>query len=403
MQAAPDSQFVDALGAIERFVVDNDDLLELEKLIGRFNIFDALGIVRAEKTHSDFLAFILDPAESHGQSQLFLRAVLMDLLRAAPADRRPLSPIEIDRLDLRGVSIRREWNNLDLLIVSQQPSFVIAIENKVDSGEHSDQLERYMRTVAKHFPAIRPLYVFLTPSGLEASHSDWLAYGYKDLYRALFRVIESSANAIGGDVKTFLDHYLILIGSRFMDDNPRLDELCQRIYKNHRQALQLIYERVGRPTAGVMSDVESCVRKDNRWHVFQRTSDWIGFVPKHWTEWLPSLGLDQRDDRRSWLMLRVEVRSQHISFLAEVRRMADLQQRRRIVKELLDNGRFGFSRRGKVTVSDSYTRLTSRERLLVWEENEVPESEDVCKAVQQKLDDLYPKLAGMRDLILPLL
>jgi hypothetical protein len=34
----PDS----ALADIEAFVVDNDDLLKLESLIGRFNIFDAL-------------------------------------------------------------------------------------------------------------------------------------------------------------------------------------------------------------------------------------------------------------------------------------------------------------------------------------------------------------------------
>src|SRR5262249_10582480 len=49
-------------------------LTKLEARIGRFNIFDALGIARAEIRHSSFLAFILDPAESHGQGQLFLKA-----------------------------------------------------------------------------------------------------------------------------------------------------------------------------------------------------------------------------------------------------------------------------------------------------------------------------------------
>jgi hypothetical protein len=56
--------------ALETFVVDNDDLLALESIIGRFNIFDALNIARAEIRHSNFLAFILDPAESHGQGQV---------------------------------------------------------------------------------------------------------------------------------------------------------------------------------------------------------------------------------------------------------------------------------------------------------------------------------------------
>lgn len=36
------------LQALERFVVENDDLLSLEEQIGRFNIFDALSIARVE-------------------------------------------------------------------------------------------------------------------------------------------------------------------------------------------------------------------------------------------------------------------------------------------------------------------------------------------------------------------
>jgi hypothetical protein len=86
----PDSS---ARNVLERFVVENDDLLKLESRMGRFNIFDALGITRAEIRHSNFLAFVLDPAESHGQGQLFLKAVLMDILKRAPAELRPLSPL----------------------------------------------------------------------------------------------------------------------------------------------------------------------------------------------------------------------------------------------------------------------------------------------------------------------
>src|SRR6266542_4826242 len=89
----------EALAALEKFVVENDDLLTLESLIGRFNIFDALHIAGAEIRHSNFLAFILDPAESHGQSQLFLKALLMDLLKSSPPESRPFSPIELDGTD----------------------------------------------------------------------------------------------------------------------------------------------------------------------------------------------------------------------------------------------------------------------------------------------------------------
>jgi hypothetical protein len=135
-----EAQDLEEMAALEQFVVHNDDLLALESLIGRFNVFDALARARTEIRHSTFLAFILDPGESHGQGQLFLRAVLMDLLKAAPPALRPLSPIDLDGTDLRGVEVRRERGHIDLLITCHEPPFVIVVENKLGSQEHSGQL-----------------------------------------------------------------------------------------------------------------------------------------------------------------------------------------------------------------------------------------------------------------------
>src|SRR5688500_12157734 len=104
------------LAALERFVVDNDELAELETKIGRFNVFDALGVARAEIRHSNFLRWLLDPADSHGQGSLFLNALLMDLLREAPTHLRPFSPVILDGTDPRGVEVRREWRHIDLLV-----------------------------------------------------------------------------------------------------------------------------------------------------------------------------------------------------------------------------------------------------------------------------------------------
>ncbi len=363
-QGSPGIQDATELSALERFVVENDDLLALESLVGKFNIFDALEIARVEIRHSNFLAFILDPAESHGQGQLFLKAILMDLLKAAPAELRPLSPIELDGTDLRGVEVRREWEHIDLLIACRQPAFFIVIENKVGAQEHSNQLRRYEQAMNRHYPDAHPLYVYLTPIGDEPSEDRWVSYSYEDIHRVLTRVRTTYHNAIGEDVLIFLDHYLSLIGTRFMNDE-KIDELCQRIYKNHRQALDLIWERVGSPASGVLAEATKVVREDARWHVFYQTGKNMAFVPKAWLEWLPPLGLDQKDDPRSWIILRLRLLDNMLELIVQIRRM---------------------------------------EAVLKWTENDdEPEPDAIRGAVKKKLDDLYPKLEGVPSLLKPLL
>ncbi len=45
--------------SLEAFLLDNPELGQLEALLDEFNIFEAIGAVRQEVRHSDFLAFLL--------------------------------------------------------------------------------------------------------------------------------------------------------------------------------------------------------------------------------------------------------------------------------------------------------------------------------------------------------
>jgi hypothetical protein len=267
------------LKSLEALLVD-DDLQDLEQRLGRFNIFDALGVARAEIRHSNFLAWLLDPYGSHGQGDLFLKALLIDLLRQAPANRRPFSPVMIDGRDLRGVEIRREWRNIDLLITCEDPPFVVAIENKVDSGEHSGQLGRYETIVKASFEA-PPMFVLLTIDGEEASDENWVAYSYEDIHRVLHRTARIAGPSIGSDVSAFLEHYLRLLKGRFMNDEE-INKLCQQIYKNHRSALDLIWERASTGGTEGLTLIREWLRKSDRWVVRGELGRYLVWVPKEW-------------------------------------------------------------------------------------------------------------------------
>jgi hypothetical protein len=360
--------------ALEAFVAENEDLLTLEERVGRFNIFDALGIVRRELQHSNFLAWLLDPNESHGQGDVFLAAVLMELFRCAPSERRPFSPVFLDGAELRGVEVRREWRSIDLLVVCDEPPFVVAIENKVDSGEHSGQLQRYAEVVKAEWPDRKALFVFLTPRGLEPSDDGWTTWSYEDLHRVLLRVRRTGAGAIGGDVGAFLDHYLNLLEGRMMDD-PKIAELCKRIYKNHRRAIDLIYEHAQVGSAGTLTALGELIDNetdgDGIYH--NRTGRWLRFTPTEWIEASPPLAVEIRDPRASLVYEIYADANRFVRVTLVVCPSSDQQWRNALIERLTrDPSEFGLRRRGKAT--EKWTRVFSA-KAYAWADGEEPDPE----------------------------
>jgi hypothetical protein len=322
----------------------------------------------------------------------------MDLFKQAPSERRPLSPIDLDGTDLRGVEVKREWKHTDLLIRCQEPPFAVVIENKIGAKEGTEQLNRYKDMVEKHYPGA--LYVYLTLNADEPSEDAWVPYSYEDIHRVLKRVRETHRKAIGREVLVFLDHYLNLIGTRFMNDKE-IDELCQRIYKNHRQALDLIWERVGGPTSRVLSEAAAVVEEDPRWEVVARPSNCIDFVPKGWWEWLPRLAL--RGDPRSWIYVHLASYKGRLFIAVEMAPMTDLVKRKEIATRLLDESpAFGFTRPKTREVKNNYSRISASERILEWSEDEELEPDKIRNAVMKALDNLLPKVEKLALVLKPL-
>ncbi len=162
------------LRALEAFVVENEDLEKLEGIMSQFNIFEATGAVRRELRHSDLLAFLLNPQESHGLGDVFARRLLQRSLRES-ASTAAVSPIEIDVWDPEWIEVRREWNNIDILVVDERSKIAVIIENKIDTTEHSNQLARYHRRVSDTFPSFRVLPLFRTPAGVPPSDDRYIA------------------------------------------------------------------------------------------------------------------------------------------------------------------------------------------------------------------------------------
>lgn len=228
--------------ALEKFVLDNSELEKLEELTSKFNIFESLDIAKQEIRHSNFLAWVMNPNESHSLGDYFLKRFL--LRTTSLANRRGLggiTPIQIDISEFDEVKVQREWKSIDIIIIDEKNKFVCVIENKVEAAEHSDQLNRYEAVVESEFPDFTKHFIFLTPDARRASNDRYLNIAYDEICDIIEYIIRAKSNLMGDEVKIFLSHYAEMLRRRVMV-NSEIQDLCKSIYEKHRKALDLIFQ-----------------------------------------------------------------------------------------------------------------------------------------------------------------
>ena len=141
--------------------------------------------------------------------------------------------------------------------MNDEAGYVLCIENKVFSGEHDNQLARYRSGIEREFPHYRHRFIFLTPSSWDASESDWLSMGYKDVLDIIGHAVEASTPA--PEPARCISEYMDTVRRNILEDRD-LERVCAKIYAKHRKALDLIYEH--RPDA--VSAISDCCREWSR-------------------------------------------------------------------------------------------------------------------------------------------
>ena len=163
---------------LKRFLLDIDCLCALENTT--FNVFDVLKISRTEIRHSNVLAWLLDPNANHGYSHNFLARLNSYLARDGfVSDKDVFKLLTMKYMD---VIVLREWQNIDILIESKDEKYVLCIENKVDSQDHSGQLDKYYDIIEEKYSDYTRIYLYLTPDGiapLQDSNSAWGCVKYE--------------------------------------------------------------------------------------------------------------------------------------------------------------------------------------------------------------------------------
>lgn len=147
----------------------NDRYSKLAKITGEnFNVFRILNVERSEKTHTAFIAELLNPKGRHGQGHAFL-----DLfIKATCFKGNPITAssckVEVEKHIGFKSSDRLQGGRIDIQITDTSTNHLIIIENKIHASDVDSQLISYFN----HAPNADLIYLTLDGKDpvVESSH-----------------------------------------------------------------------------------------------------------------------------------------------------------------------------------------------------------------------------------------
>jgi len=234
----------DEIISINNLLMDIESLEQLESKLMKFNVFETLGIVNTEIRHSNVLGWLLSPNENHGLGSSFLKKFVQTFFfhNESVLNNTTLNLQNVSLMEYGDYTVEREWRDIDILLVSKQNKLVIVIENKIWSKEANDQLNKYYTIINDDYVDYEKVFIYLTPEGeLASDHENWVSFNYRFIFDILKNIIDMKKDYIQGDVLSFLNQYLDILGRYIVGEND-LEALCKTIYAKHKKALDLIFE-----------------------------------------------------------------------------------------------------------------------------------------------------------------
>ena len=271
------ANLLDTLTKLSHTIAEEGERMDALDLI-------APGMWRAEEFHSRIISWLLDPSAHHRQAGHFI-ATLLNATMAPP---------RLFDADWSTAQVLQEWGNvadgqqgyLDILILNQEYQNLIAIENKILSQEHSNQLTRYRRALADAYPDFARHHIFLSPAGLppnlERDRKHWQPAGYSVIHNAIQEILETGVE--DPDANALLQIYATAIRRNVMPDTS-LPQLARRIYLEHREAMDQIIAHKPDWVAEAKQWLKEAVAQHREWKLDLEGPGFVRFRSADWDQY----------------------------------------------------------------------------------------------------------------------
>lgn len=261
-------------------LVDDHNFRLIDRQLSLFNLFEAIGAIRGELRHSEFLSFLLSPTRNHSLGSEFLIQFIRVALGKTPHEKRPINSLELLVSDLDDAIVYREQDNIDLLIELPAIKLVVVIENKIGAAVGNGQLARYKLASKLRYPDHRHLFVLLTPDGIEPDEDDYVGLSYSDV-AYLVELLANRTDRVSQDVTIILNHYIEMLRRHIVEDE-KLNALVRQLYVRHKDAFDFVFEKRPQPDS-LFEGARSLLTDDLTLIEDRHSPSILRFVPASWT------------------------------------------------------------------------------------------------------------------------
>lgn len=274
-----------------------DDSMEFEKLHSKFNRFNPFKILKVDKfeiRHSNMIAWLLDPAENHHLSSMFVNKLLSKTFVKAENEELIVQYnfIKLHKQSLQDLEVFREVqteNNkrIDILAVSESQKVAILIENKYKSSESDGQLQNYINFVSEKYEGYTIIPIFLSLDGIAPSHTSYLTLDYGDILNILKAQLEIYSEYTSSTIKDFISYYIDILEGELVRDEEDI-ELALTVYKNHKAAVdflclngngKVVGKFVSKELQRAVKKLDDEVKEDLR-KIYKKYSETLRFIHK---------------------------------------------------------------------------------------------------------------------------
>ena len=260
------------------------------------DFLDLLGVYWREEVHSNFLGWLLNPAQTHGTGDYFLKNFLLSTV--AQAESRGIgiaTRTGIENADWSATTVCLERNYIDILLVNRSNGFACAIENKIFSPEGIDsngysQLTWYREVLERDYPKFTRHHVFLSPQGtLPAQDKErgfWIPENYTTVRQLVEQTLASNADSIGEDVRVFLHQYATTLRRKIVPVPSDVQQRAREIYLQNRDVMELIYRHKPNYQDDAKKIIAAALEDSGDWRVDWALNyyNYLRFLPTAWDE-----------------------------------------------------------------------------------------------------------------------